>query len=91
MVEYVILRHICEVCGLERELTPDAAYEAGWDYPPKMGTFGVVSPRTCPNCRTDHTLWWAIAMERYTADMLTARQKETLTRISGEPESIAVP
>lgn len=27
------LRHICEVCGTEEALTPDAVFEAGWDHP----------------------------------------------------------
>lgn len=29
------LKHICEVCGSEGILTPEEAYRAGWDYPPK--------------------------------------------------------
>lgn len=32
------LKHICEVCGREEILTPEEAYRAGWDYPPKMGS-----------------------------------------------------
>lgn len=31
------LRHVCEVFGVEELLTPDDAYEKGWDYPPRMG------------------------------------------------------
>lgn len=34
------LKHICEVCGVEEILTPETGFEAGWDYPPKMGAFG---------------------------------------------------
>ena len=30
------LRHICEVCGKEEILTPEEAFEKGWDYPPMM-------------------------------------------------------
>ncbi len=29
--------HVCEACGVEATLTPDGAYNAGWDYPPRMG------------------------------------------------------
>ena len=38
----MILRHVCEVCGTEETLTEEEAFEKGWDYPPRMGTFGVV-------------------------------------------------
>jgi len=91
MTKYVLLRHICEVCGTDQNLTPDAAYEAGWDYPPRMGTYGVVGPRTCPNCVVNQTAWWALAVEKYTVDMLTPQQQETVARICGEPDSIAPP
>lgn len=37
-------RHICEVCGVEEILTPAEAFDLGWDYPPRMGQFGVVGP-----------------------------------------------
>ena len=47
----VQLKHICEVCGVEEILTPKTGFEAGWDYPPKMGAFGIIGPRTCPNGR----------------------------------------
>jgi hypothetical protein len=85
------LRHTCEVCGREEVLTPEAAYPAGWDHPPKMGVMGVISPRTCPDCPINHTVWWALAMDGYTPDMLTAEQRATVDRILGEPGSIAVP
>ena len=54
------LRHICEVCGTDEILTPAKAYEADWDYPPKMGAFGVISPRVCPRCPINRTVWWAL-------------------------------
>jgi hypothetical protein len=56
--------HWCEACDREELLTPDAGYESGWDFPPKMGTFGVISPRTCPNCTIDKTAWFAIISGR---------------------------
>lgn len=46
----MILKHICEVCGCEEVLDSDEAFELGWDYPPRMGKFKVLSSRTCPNC-----------------------------------------
>jgi hypothetical protein len=85
------LRHICEVCGVEEVLTPDAAYEAGWDYPLNVGTFRVVSPRACPHCSIKHTAWWAIIVDGYTSDMVSPKQRATVARILGEPNSVAVP
>ena len=82
------LRHICEVCGKEELLTSDEAYEKGWDYPPFMGEFGVLSPRTCPNCLMKDTLWYKFQFEGKTLDTLTDKEKDFLVRISMEPESI---
>ncbi|MDP5228120.1 MULTISPECIES: hypothetical protein [Arthrobacter] len=52
--------HVCEVCGRAETLTSEEAYSAGWDYPPRIGQFGVVSPRTCGECPMTSTLWWAL-------------------------------
>ena len=84
------LRHICETCGTEAILDSEAAFAAGWDYPPRMGQFGVISPRVCPNCAINRTVWWALAMEGYTADMLSPQQREVIVRIQAEPGSILV-
>ncbi|ORB76817.1 hypothetical protein BST46_27970, partial [Mycobacterium timonense] len=46
--------------GAELDVTEEA-YKAGWDYPPRMGALGVISPRTCPRCPVNRILWWAIA------------------------------
>lgn len=89
-VTAVLLRHICEVCGVEDVLTADDAFAAGWDYPPRIGGFGVISPRTCPDCEVSKTVWWALVVERYTPDMLTERQRATMDRIAGEPGSVMV-
>ena len=32
------LIHICEVCGKTEILTPEEAFNEGWDYPPRMGS-----------------------------------------------------
>ena len=58
-----VFRHICEVCDVDEILTPEAAFKSGWDYPPKMGQFGVISPRTCGHCSINETLWWALRSE----------------------------
>lgn len=84
------LRHICEVCGREEVLTPEEAYAAGWDYPPKMGMFGVVSQRTCPNCTIDGTVWWKLAVEGKSLDDLSDDERAVVERIRREPESILV-
>ena len=57
------LRHICEVCGRTENLTPQEAFDEGWDYPPRMGSFGIVSPRTCPDCSMMDTAWAALTLE----------------------------
>nr|WP_239652109.1 hypothetical protein [Mycobacterium sp. UM_NZ2] len=85
------LIHICEVCGIEEILDSEDAYQLGWDYPPRMGAFGIVSPRTCPNCPTAETVWWAIAMEGKKPDQLTDRQRAAAERMTAEPASITVP
>jgi hypothetical protein len=90
-IEHMELKHICEVCGVEEVLTPEASFEAGWDYPPKMGAFGILSPRTCPNCPVNQTVWWAISADHLTPDMLNPQQLATIERIRREPNSISVP
>lgn len=82
------LRHICEVCGKEEILSPEEAYNRGWDYPPKMGAFGVISPRTCGNCNITDTLWWQIAVKKRDVRELSKSQLDTFVRILNEPASI---
>ncbi len=77
-------KHICEVCGEERWLTPQQAFKAGWDYPPNMGAWTIVSPRTCGECTIDKTLWWALAIEGKLREELTDEQEATLKRILAE-------
>ncbi|MBN3455670.1 hypothetical protein JNN96_16765 [Mycobacterium sp. DSM 3803] len=84
------IRHICEVCGRTEILTPAAAHKDGWDYPPKMGQFGVISPRTCPDCPNTATVWWAVVMDGLSEDMLSDAQRAVVARILAEPMSIAV-
>lgn len=81
---------ICEVCGRIEILTPQEAFDSGWDYPPFMGSFGVVSPRTCPDCMMMDTVWAAITLNGVKPDDLSDSQKQTIMRIIREPESILV-
>lgn len=86
----MLVRHVCEVCGVEAVLRPDAAFAAGWDHPPHMGAFGVVGPRLCPECPSSETAWWALVVAGRTLDQLTARQRAAVERIAGEPGSVVV-
>jgi hypothetical protein len=85
----MVLQHTCEICDLKQILSSDEAYRLGWDYPPKMGRFGIISPRTCPTCGgVENTLWWEIISKKTPLDQLNKRHQETLKRILTEPESI---
>lgn len=89
------LLHICEVCGKEEILTPEEAFDLGWDYPPKMGAFGVLSPRTCGTCAIEKTLYFRTLMSEKDAHgtvvmQMTDADLELLKRIAAEPESILV-
>ena len=84
------LRHVCEVCGKEEVLTPDEAFEKGWDYPPRMGMFGIVSPRTCGDCAMVDTIWWKLTYQNVKPEDLSDKDKLTLSRILSEPASILV-
>jgi hypothetical protein len=78
--------HWCEVCGREELLTSEEGFEAGWDFPPRMGEFGVLSPRQCPNaaCGVEETAWWAVAVEHISLSDLHPRHRATIDRISRE-------
>ena len=83
--------HICEVCGRTEAMTPAESFAAGWDYPPYLGDFGMVTPRTCPDCRTENTLWWHIAVDKTPFKDLPERDIVTLHRIMKEPDILLVP
>jgi hypothetical protein len=76
--------HWCEVCGRSEVLTPHDAFDAGWDFPPRMGAWGVISPRTCPNCPTEKTLWWAIVIDHLDFNDASEHQKRVAARILAE-------
>ena len=82
------LIHIGEVCGKTQIMTPEEAFIDGWDYPPRMGGFGIVGPRTCGDCPINLTVWWGLVSEKKSVRELSQQQRETLKRIQGESESI---
>ncbi len=84
------LLHVCEVCGRTEILTPQEAFDMGWDYPPTMGSFGIISPRTCPDCMMMDTVWASITLKGIKPDDLSDHQKQTIMRIVREPQSILV-
>lgn len=82
------LHHICEVCGKDEWLTASDAYDQGWDYPPRMGIYGVLSPRTCGKCSMSDTVWCEVVVKGKSLDDLDKHQKEVVLRIINEPRSI---
>ncbi len=89
--------HICEVCGEKKWLKPDEAFNAGWDYPPRMGAFGVISPRTCGKCQMVDTVWWKLNTKKGNngegislgdLSTLSDREKQVVTRVLREPYSL---
>jgi hypothetical protein len=77
------MTYTCEVCGKSETLSQDEAFSAGWDYPPFIGAWGVISPRTCPECPMTSTVWWALQMGAG-ADSLTDHQLDVVARIQAE-------
>lgn len=69
--------HYCEVCGKEEYITAKEAYNSGWDYPPQMGCFGMLGPRTCGNCLLKDTLYWKIETSGKLPLVLEGEQYET--------------
>ena len=73
--------HWCEACDTTAILTCEEAFEAGWDCPPRMDAWGVVSPRTCGDCGIEQTLWWALTVEKKSIDDCAPQQRQLLARI----------
>lgn len=84
--------HYCEVCGKKEFITADEAYNAGWDYPPNMGFFGLLSPRTCGDCSIKDTLFWKInasgGLPIVIESSLSPEELVIWRRIKAEPESL---
>lgn len=84
--------HYCEVCGKKEFITAADAFNSGWDYPPQMGIFGLLSPRKCGNCSIVDTLYWKIhtsgRIPLVLEGELSPEELITWRRIKGEPESL---
>lgn len=83
--------HYCESCGTKVFCTAQEAYDEGWDYPPKIGTFGVLGPRTCGNCCMINTLYLKVMRQKIPIIIksnLTENELRTWQRIKNEPESL---
>jgi len=80
--------HYCEVCGKKELLTADEAFEQGWDYPPGIYFFRLLTPRKCGGCSITKTLWWKLVTGEKKLFELTDDEWETLKRIHNEPESL---
>lgn len=88
--------HYCEVCGKKEFITAQEAFDNGWDYPPDIGYFGLLGPRTCGNCQLTDTLYWKvhtgkkIPLPIVVEGELTPKELVTWRRIKAEPESLLI-
>ena len=86
--------HYCEVCGKKEFITAQEAFDNGWDYPPNMGHFGLLGPRTCGKCQLKDTLYWKVNTQKKVPilvgvdGILTPEERVTWHRIKAEPESL---
>lgn len=84
--------HYCEVCGKKEFLTAQDAFDSGWDYPPNIGFFGLLGPRTCGSCGITGTLYWKVTtgggLPIVIEKALSPEELITWRRIKGEPESL---
>lgn len=80
-------KYICESCGKEQIYDiPEDAYKDGWDIPPYIGSYGVLSPRTCPDCTIDKTVWWKLQY----SDNLNSHDIQVIERIKREPDILKI-
>lgn len=83
--------HYCECCGKKSFITAEQAFNEGWDYPPQIGSFGLLGPRTCGDCRITDTLYWKIqqqAIPIVIEQSLSDKDLTTWKRIKSEPYSL---
>lgn len=83
--------HVCECCSKTQMLTAPQAFDEGWDYPPNIGTFGMLGPRICGDCNITETLYWKVQQQTLPIvieQSLTEKELETWNRIKNEPESL---
>lgn len=77
-----LFNHKCEVCGKEELITLEEGFNKGWDMPPRLGEWGVISPRTCGDCGIDKTAWWYIINNP--GEELPENHRKTVERILEE-------
>ena len=86
--------HYCEVCRKKEFITAKNSFDNGWDYPPNMGHFGLLGPRTCGSCLLKDTLFWKVNTSGYIPIVvegeLSPEELVTWRRIKAEPESLLV-
>ena len=84
--------HYCEVCGKKEFISAEQAFNDGWDYPPHIGTFGVLSSRTCGDCPMTGTLWFRMIQKKeygiFSTSNFTPKEIRLLNRVKGEPASL---
>lgn len=84
--------HYCEVCGKKVYMTAEEAYNDGWDYPPKMGQFGLLGPRICGECELVDTLFWKVntggGLPLVFENSLSQEELAVWRRIRREPKSL---
>lgn len=84
--------HYCEVCNKKVFISAKDAFNDGWDYPPKMGHFGLLGPRTCGDCLLKNTLFWKInnngSLPIVIEGELSPEELITWRRIKKEPSSL---
>lgn len=78
--------HYCEVCGKKELLTVEEAFDEGWDYPPTIGEFGVISQRICGDCCMMDSLYWKQVVGANSES--SGEISETIQRIKNEPFSL---
>lgn len=82
-----LFEYECEVCHVKEVLSEAEAYNKGWDYPPFMGLWGIVSPRTCPSCMMTDTAWWYIIQHQGDVTQMPENHIATVKRVLAERES----
>lgn len=83
--------HYCESCGAKIYCTAQEAFDNGWDYPPRIGAFGVLGPQTCGKCTMIDTLYLKVMKQKIPIVIesnLTEKELRTWRRIKNEPESL---
>ena len=80
------------MCRKREFITAQDAFDRGWDYPPRIGHFGLLGPRTCGSCGITDTLYWKInapgRLPVVLKEELTPEELITWERIKKEPKSL---